>query len=242
MSGRCAGKVVLVTGGASGIGAACVAALRAEGATAIGADVSDGSDVRLDVRDPAAWQRVAEDVAAQTGCIDGLVNGAGVTYRARVGEIALGDWERTLAVNATGPLLGIQACLPYMQDGASIVNVCSLAALIGHFAAAYTASKWALRGLTRSASLELGARGIRVNGVFPGFIETPMTASAAPAFRDAHVTASPLGRLGRPQDVADLVTFLISDAAGFITGAEIAVDGGIAAHGGAKFFSDAVRP
>ena len=131
--------------------------------------------------------------------IDGLVNAAGVTHRARVGEVALDDWNRVLAVNTTGPLLGIQAVLGRMPAGGSIVNVCSLAALTGHYTAAYTASKWALRGLSRTASLELGAHGVRVNAVFPGYIDTPMTASAPPAFRAASERAAALERVGRPR-------------------------------------------
>jgi 3alpha(or 20beta)-hydroxysteroid dehydrogenase len=106
---------------------------------------------------------------------------------------------------------------------------------------AYTASKWALRGLTRTASLELGPRGIRVNAVFPGYIETPMTASAPPAFLEASVQAASLGRAGAPEEVAAVCMFLLSDAAAYVTGAEIAVDGGVAGHGGARALSDALR-
>ena len=146
-----------------------------------------------------------------------------------------------MAVNAAGPLHGIQAVLPRMPAGGSIVNICSLAALTGHYTAAYTASKWALRGLTRTASLELGPRGIRVNAVFPGYIETPMTASAPPAFLEASVRAASLGRAGAPEEVAAVCAFLLSDAAAYVTGAEIAVDGGVAGHGGAKALSDALR-
>ena len=233
-----AGRTVIVTGAASGIGAATVRRLCGAGATVVGVDAQEGADRVLDVTDPDGWAALVDGLER----VDGLVNAAGVTHRARVGEVDLPGWNRTLAVNVTGPLLGIQAVLGRMPGGGSIVNVCSLAALTGHYTAAYTASKWALRGLSRTASLELGPRGIRVNAVFPGYVETPMTASAPPAFLDASVAAASLGRPGRPEEVAEVIAFLVSDAASYLTGAEIAVDGGVAGHGGAKALSDALRP
>jgi 3alpha(or 20beta)-hydroxysteroid dehydrogenase len=127
-----------------------------------------------------------------------------------------------------------------MPAGGSIVVVGSAAALTGHYPVAYTASKWALRGLVKTACLELGPRGIRVNAIHPGYIETPMTASAPPAFRAANLAETPLGRAGTVDDVTPLVAFLLSDAAGYISGAEIPVDGGMTAHGGVKSISEAM--
>ncbi|WP_055541269.1 SDR family NAD(P)-dependent oxidoreductase, partial [Streptomyces neyagawaensis] len=175
------------------------------------------------------------------GQVHGLVNNAGVTWRARIDDVRSEDMARVHAVNVTGPLLGIQHLVPLMRPGASIVNVGSSAALTAHYPVAYTASKWALRGLSRTAAMELGPRGIRVNIIHPGFIETDMTVSAAPGFREANLHGTPLGRTGTVDDITPLVTFLLSDEASFITGAEIPVDGGLTAHGGAKPISDALR-
>jgi 3alpha(or 20beta)-hydroxysteroid dehydrogenase len=248
MAGRVAGKVVLVTGAARGQGAAEVAALHREGATVIGLDVIDpaGADHgvtyrRLDVASEGDWTELAGWLQEEHGRVDGLVNNAAVTHRRRLGEIRLEDWNRTLAVNVGGAMLGIQAIAPLMRPGGSIVNISSIAGATGHFPPAYTASKWALNGLSRVASLELGRLGIRVNTVLPGVIDTPMGADVPSAIRELIVKDIPLARRGTPDDVAPLIVFLISDESGFISGAEIPVDGGQLAHGGMKAQSDAMR-
>ena len=247
--GRVEGKVVIVTGAASGQGAAEAAALAAEGATVVATDIQEpleppaGGVVfrKLDVTSPDDWAATADWLASEHGVVHGLVNNAGITWRARLHEVRLEDWERVLRTNLTSAMLGIQAIVPLMTEGGSIVNVSSRAALTGHFTSAYTAAKWGLRGLSRVASLEFGPRGIRSNCLLPGYIDTPMVRTAPPAFREASMKEIPLGHGGTPADVAPLVVYLISDESSYVSGAEISVDGGEAAHGGTKVYSDLLR-
>ena len=247
--GRVDRKIVVVTGAAAGQGAAEARALALEGATVIATDLHEddpglGEGIvyrRLDVSRPDHWRELGAWLAETYEDVHGLVNNAGIPFRARLQELELADWDRVIGINLTGTLLGIQTVAPLMPAGGSIVNVSSIAGLSGHYAAAYTVSKWGVRGLSRVASLELGDRGIRVNTVLPGYIETAMTASAPEWFRDANIEQTPLGRTGTPEEVAPLVVFLISDESAFISGAEIVVDGGQTGHGGTKRFSDASR-
>jgi NAD(P)-dependent dehydrogenase (short-subunit alcohol dehydrogenase family) len=243
------GRTVVVTGAAGGQGAAEALLLDACGARVIATDVSDAAPAsfqgthidfrRLDVTDEDAWARLAASLA-EDAPLKGLINNAGITHRARLGNTARADWDRVLAVNLTGPMLGIQALAPLMGDGASIVNIGSAAALTGHYTAAYTASKWGLRGLTHVAATEYGPRGIRVNAIHPGFIETEMTANAPEAMRDAQLALTPLERLGHADEVAHIAVFLISDAAAYISGAEIPVDGAFTSSAGVKYMADRI--
>jgi 3alpha(or 20beta)-hydroxysteroid dehydrogenase len=242
-------SVVVITGAGQGQGAAEARLLAARGATVIALDRTEepaeeltGAHYRqMDVTDETGWTALHKDLAERFGRVDGLVANAGITWRARLLDVIPADLQRVQEVNVTGALLAIQAIAPLMTAGGSIILVGSAAALTGHFPVAYTASKWALRGLAKAACLELGPRGVRVNIIHPGYIETPMTASAAPAFRAANLAETPLGRSGTVEDVAPLVAFLLSDDASYISGAEIPVDGGMTAHGGVKSISDAVR-
>lgn len=243
------GKVVIVTGAGQGQGAAEARLLAAEGATVIGLDLTPdpiealpGVRYRqLDITDAAGWTELGRDLEWEHGRVDGLVANAGITWRARLADLTAVDLARIQEINVAGTLLGIQTATRLMDSGGSIVVVGSVAALTGHYPAAYTASKWALRGLAKTACLELGPHGIRVNTVHPGYIETPMTASASLEFRAANLGETPLGCAGTVDDVAPLVAFLISNDSSFISGAEIPVDGGMTAHGGVKSISDALE-
>lgn len=254
-TGRVAGKVIVVTGAARGQGAAEARALAEQGAQVVATDVVTANEVaageldghghaityrQLDVGDPADWASLAHELRETHGEVHGLVNNAGLTHRARLMDVELADWERMFRVNTTGPLLGIQAIAPLMKPGASIVTIGSVAAVTPHYTVAYTASKWAVRGLAKVASLELGPAGIRVNLVHPGYIETPMVANAPDSFRQANIDSTPLGVVGQVDDVAKLVVFLLSDESSYISGAEIAVDGGFSNQAGVKALSDAV--
>jgi 3alpha(or 20beta)-hydroxysteroid dehydrogenase len=256
MTDRLSGKVVVITGAARGQGAAEARALAREGAIVVATDVVDEDQVppeefsghgdsivyrRLDVADPVGWAELSAELKQRFGQVHGLINNAGLTHRARLLDVEIADWERMFRINTTGPLLGIQAITPLMPPGSSIVTIGSAAATTPHYTVAYTASKWAVRGLAKVASLELGPLGIRCNLVHPGYIETPMVANAPAAFRQANIDATPLGIVGRPEDIAELVVFLISDESRYISGAEIAVDGGYTSQSGVKFVSDALR-
>ncbi|GAA2320518.1 glucose 1-dehydrogenase [Glycomyces scopariae] len=234
-----AGRTAIVTGGARGIGEVYVRALHAEGARVVIADVLadegkaladelEGSRFcELDVSDEAAWDAAVAATLDAFGAVDVLVNNAGIANAAPIEHFTLAKWNAVIAVNLTGTFLGCRAVVPAMKAAGrgSIVNVSSVEGLRGSERLhGYTASKFGVRGLTKSLAVELGPDGVRVNSVHPGFVRTGMTTRIDPARLQI-----PLGRPGAPGDLAGAVVFLAGDASAYVTGAEIVVDGGMTA-------------
>ena len=250
MAERLDGKVALVTGGASGIGAetsrlfaregakVAITDLNDDGGRAVAAEIGDAAFyARLDTRNEAEWQTVVEQSVDTYGRLDILVNAAGVPGRrtdggsTRIDEQELEDWNRVMDVNSTGIFLGMKTVIPEMRKagGGSIVNISSIYGLVGSpNSAAYHASKGAVCLATKSAALQYAAENIRVNSVHPGIVTTGMNReiNEDPVLSVPRLAATPMGRFGQPIDIANGCLFLASDESGWMTGAELVIDGG----------------
>src|SRR6266446_2660700 len=258
--GQVEGKIALVTGGASGIGAACVETLAREGARVVISDIDDLRGAALaaqitasgqeaiyqshDVTDEKRWQAVVAEIERRYGRLDIMVANAGIGIMTpSIVEMSLADWRRQTAINLDGVFLSVKYCIPLMRKsgGGSIVMTSSIAGLRGSATlAGYCASKGGVRLFAKAVAMECASRGdgIRVNTVHPGIIDTPIGEKIRPDLmaggRNAPIDieemgrrGAPLGRVGKPQDIANGVLFLASDAASYITGTELVIDGGI---------------
>ncbi|RTL67832.1 MAG: glucose 1-dehydrogenase [Pseudonocardiaceae bacterium] len=242
MGDRLAGKVAIVTGGARGMGAAQARLFVAEGARVVVADVLDDEGKSLadelgdaalfvhhDVTREEDWTGLVRTVVAAFGGIDVLVNNAGVYRRAAIVDSTLELIDLHYRVNQLGVFLGMREVFPVMRDGGggSIVNVSSISgmrALPGH--GAYGTSKWAVRGLTKYAATEFGPSGVRVNSTHPGFVDTVMLEENSPEVNAGIADATPLGRKGTVEELAEATLFLASDVSSYVNGAELTIDGG----------------
>ncbi len=236
------GKVVVITGAASGQGAAAATLVAEHGAKVVVADISENGAsvalrlgesahfVRHDVSTEASWIEVRRQTLEKFKKVDALINNAGVYRPAKLLDTDLALWDYHYRVNQLGVFLGMRTFAEAMMTSGSgaIVNVSSNAGLgnvPGIFG--YASSKWAVRGMTKLAASELAPHGIRVNSIHPGVIDTPMIGTNTPERLKFYEDMIPMGRLGKPEEVARLALFLVSDASSYITGAEVTVDGGI---------------
>jgi NAD(P)-dependent dehydrogenase (short-subunit alcohol dehydrogenase family) len=229
-----ANKVALITGGARGIGLATVKLFAKEGAKVHACDLSFDEDFatdgvvrhRLDVTDFTNWEGVVREIIDRDGRIDILFNNAGtVLSYAGIVEISIEDWNKVIAINQTGPFYGMKAVIPHMKaiGGGSIINTSSI------WGIAYTASKAAVRHMSKNAALTYVGDGIRVNSIHPGIIRTPMIDAQDARITDSIVSTTPMKRLGRPEEIAYGALFLASDESSYMTGAELVIDGGYTA-------------
>ncbi|WAC90249.1 glucose 1-dehydrogenase [Mycobacterium sp. Aquia_213] len=245
-AGRVQGKVVLITGGARGMGASHAQALVAEGARVVIGDVLDDEGhavaeklgesalfVHLDVADADQWDQAIDAAVTRFGRLDALVNNAGIVKLGSLRGSSVSDWHRVLDVNLTGAYLGMRAAIEPMiaAGGGSIVNISSVEGLAGSaHLHSYVAAKFGLRGITKSAAVELAQHNIRVNSIHPGLVHTPLSQGVTEEF----MQPIPLRRGAAPAEVSTFVVFLISEESAYATGAEFVVDGGLTSYVPAK--------
>ena len=246
---RLQGRTALVTGAASGIGKATAIRLAAEGAKVLVTDIQDGEPtvaaitgaggeaafLKLDVTKEDDWSRAVAEAVSRFGSLDILVNNAGVGDLATIEDTDLASYERTVAITQTSVFLGMRAAATALKASGrgSVVNISSIFGASGGFGSspAYHAAKGAVRILTKNVALHWATEGVRVNSIHPGFIDTPILDQAkGTPVEDAMTALTPMGRLGRPEEIAAAVAYLASDDASFVTGSELYVDGGYMAR------------
>lgn len=243
--GRLSGKVAVITGGARGMGASHVRKFVEEGAKVVFTDILEqegqvlaaelGDNARFvkhDVTNAEEWQTVVEEAENTYGPVNILVNNAGITMAKSIMTITEEEYRRIVDINQVSVFLGMKAVVPSMQktEGGSIVNISSVNGLVGG-AVGYTDTKFAVRGITKAAALELANYGIRVNSVHPGAVETPMIVQEdTKAAVEAWAKTLPMKRVGKPEEVSNLVVFLASDESSYSTGSEFVIDGGVTAQ------------
>jgi NAD(P)-dependent dehydrogenase (short-subunit alcohol dehydrogenase family) len=248
---RLIGRVAIITGAASGIGAATAHRLANEGATVVLTDINDDAGAEAaahlaeqgatavflhhDVANAEEWQRVIDTVVQQFGQLDILVNNAGMGDIVDIDSATLEDWDRTISIDQTSIFLGMKLAAPHLKASGhgSVINISSIFGISGGFGTspAYHAAKGAVRTLTKNVALLWAQQGVRVNSIHPGFIDTPILDQVrGTPFEQVMLDMTPMGRLGRPEEIAAAVAYLASDDAAFVTGSELVVDGGYLAR------------
>ena len=245
MAGRIDGRVAIVTGGANGLGEAIVRRFVEEGASVVIADIDDDAGARLeaeldsrarfvhlDVGDEQQWDDAIAATLDAFGRLDIGVNNGGIVVHASLDEMTLEQYDQIVRVNQVGTFLGMRAMARVMKDsgGGSIINTSSIRGLQGAAGLlGYTATKFAVRGMTKAAALELGHFGIRVNSIHPGAVATRLIGDASPEQVDQYFADQPIPRIARPREIANMALFLASDESSYSTGSEFVCDGGVSA-------------
>lgn len=255
MAKKLTGKIGLVTGAAGGLGSLTCRKFIEENISGI--MITDIKEIELheiakeiknsgtevipmthDVTKESDWNNIISVIEKKFGKLDILVNNAGGSNRATIEKCTIDEWNKIIALNQTSTFLGMKKCLPLLKksDQASIVNISSVAGLTGYFSAPYSAAKWAVRGMTKTAAMEFSKWNIRINSVHPAFVWTPLT-EGTPDFIKSFNKINAMERVGEPEEVVNAIAFLASHESSYMTGSEIVIDGGLTAGGGLRMIT-----